>query len=180
MSGLLAPTKREHFLGNAEILEVFNISKIGKVAGCRVTEGRVERGAAVRLIRDNVVIHEGKLSTLKRFKDEVKDVRSSERLTESAVCLVADESDLDMHLERMLKQHKQLDAVSKRILEINPKHPLILGLAERVGGTGAGEEVEAAAHLLLDQALILEGEALPDPGAFARRLSQVMAKGFGS
>jgi translation initiation factor IF-2 len=74
MSGLLAPTRRETFLGNAEVLEVFNISKIGKVAGCRVSEGKVERGAHVRLIRDNVVVHEGKLSTLKRFKDEVKEV----------------------------------------------------------------------------------------------------------
>ncbi len=74
MSGLLAPTLRENFLGNAEILEVFNISKVGKVAGCRVTEGKVERGAKVRLIRDNVVIHEGTLSTLKRFKDEVREV----------------------------------------------------------------------------------------------------------
>jgi translation initiation factor IF-2 len=74
MSGLLSPTLREIFLGNAEILEVFNISKIGKVAGCRVTEGKVERGAKVRLIRDNVVIHEGTLSTLKRFKDEVREV----------------------------------------------------------------------------------------------------------
>ncbi|MEM9589894.1 MAG: translation initiation factor IF-2 [Pseudomonadota bacterium] len=74
MSGLLAPTRRETFLGNAEILEVFNISKVGKVAGCRITEGKVERGAHVRLIRDNVVIHEGALSTLKRFKDEVKEV----------------------------------------------------------------------------------------------------------
>jgi len=74
MSGLLAPTVRETFLGNAEILEVFTISKVGKVAGCRVTEGKVERGAYVRLIRDNVVVHEGKLSTLKRFKDEVKEV----------------------------------------------------------------------------------------------------------
>jgi translation initiation factor IF-2 len=74
MSGLLAPTRRETFLGNAEILEVFTISKVGKVAGCRVTEGKVERGAQVRLIRDNVVVHEGKLSTLKRFKDEVKEM----------------------------------------------------------------------------------------------------------
>jgi len=74
MSGLLAPTLREIFLGNAQILEVFNISKVGKVAGCRVTDGKVERGAKVRLIRDNVVIHEGTLSTLKRFKDEVKEV----------------------------------------------------------------------------------------------------------
>ena len=74
MSGLLSPTLREIFLGNAEILEVFNISKVGKVAGCRVTDGKVERGAKVRLIRDNVVIHEGTLSTLKRFKDEVREV----------------------------------------------------------------------------------------------------------
>lgn len=74
MSGLLSPERRETFLGNAEILEVFNITKVGKVAGCRVIEGKVERGAGVRLIRDNVVIHEGKLKTLKRFKDEVSDV----------------------------------------------------------------------------------------------------------
>jgi translation initiation factor IF-2 len=74
MSGLLAPTLREEMLGNAEILEIFNISKVGKVAGCRVTDGTVQRGANVRLIRDNVVVHEGKLSTLKRFKDEVKEV----------------------------------------------------------------------------------------------------------
>jgi len=74
MSGLLAPTMREVFLGNAEILEVFNITKVGKVAGCRITEGKVLRGNKVRLLRDNVVIHEGTLSTLKRFKDEVKEV----------------------------------------------------------------------------------------------------------
>ncbi|HXG78396.1 MAG TPA: translation initiation factor IF-2 [Methyloceanibacter sp.] len=74
MSGLLAPSVRETFLGNAEVLEVFTISKVGKVAGCRVTEGKVERGAQVRLIRDNVVVHEGKLSSLKRFKDEVREV----------------------------------------------------------------------------------------------------------
>ncbi len=74
MSGMLAPERRETFLGYAEILEVFNVSKIGKVAGCRVTDGKVERGSGVRLLRDNVVIHEGKLSTLKRFKDEVSEV----------------------------------------------------------------------------------------------------------
>jgi translation initiation factor IF-2 len=74
LSGLLAPEMREKFLGNAEVLEVFAISKVGKVAGCRVTEGVVRRGAKVRLIRDNVVIHEGELSTLKRFKDEAREV----------------------------------------------------------------------------------------------------------
>ncbi len=75
MSGLLAPIQRETFLGNAEILEVFDISKVGKVAGCRVTEGRVQKGARIRILRDNVVIQEmGVLSTLKRFKDEVNEV----------------------------------------------------------------------------------------------------------
>jgi translation initiation factor IF-2 len=75
MSGLLSPSLREIMLGNAEILEVFSISKVGKVAGCRVTEGKVRRQAKVRLIRDNVVIHEGELSTLKRFKDDAREVQ---------------------------------------------------------------------------------------------------------
>jgi translation initiation factor IF-2 len=74
MSGLLAPSVREVFIGNAQILQVFNITKVGKVAGCRVTDGKVERGAKVRLIRDNVVIHEGTLSVLKRFKDDAREV----------------------------------------------------------------------------------------------------------
>jgi translation initiation factor IF-2 len=78
MSGMLTPERRETMLGNAQILEIFNISKVGKIAGCRVTDGNVERGANVRLIRDNVVVHEGKLSTLKRFKDEVKEVNSGQ------------------------------------------------------------------------------------------------------
>jgi translation initiation factor IF-2 len=76
MSGLLEPTLRETMLGNAQILEVFKVSKVGNVAGCRVTDGTVERGANVRLIRDNVVVHEGKLSQLKRFKDDVKEVNA--------------------------------------------------------------------------------------------------------
>ena len=78
MSGLLPPTLRETMLGNAEVLEVFDVSKIGKVAGCRVTNGKVERGQHVRLIRDNVVIHEGKLATLKRFKDEAREVAAGQ------------------------------------------------------------------------------------------------------
>lgn len=76
LSGMLAPEKRETFIGYAEILEVFNITKVGKVAGCRITEGVVKRGCGVRLLRDDVVIHEGKLSTLKRFKDEVPEVNA--------------------------------------------------------------------------------------------------------
>ena len=78
LSGMLTPEIRENFLGNAEVLEVFSISKVGKVAGCRVTEGQVRRGAKVRLIRDNVVIHEGELVTLKRFKDEVREVQTGQ------------------------------------------------------------------------------------------------------
>jgi translation initiation factor IF-2 len=74
MSGLLEPTTRETTLGNAQILQIFNISKVGKVAGCRVTDGVVQRGANVRLIRDNVVIHEGKLAQLKHLKDDVREV----------------------------------------------------------------------------------------------------------
>jgi translation initiation factor IF-2 len=74
MSGLLAPTLRETTLGNALVLEIFKVSKVGNIAGCRVTDGTVERGANVRLIRDNVVVHEGKLSQLKRFKDDAKEV----------------------------------------------------------------------------------------------------------
>jgi translation initiation factor IF-2 len=76
LSGMLSPSLRENFLGYAQIREVFNISKAGKIAGCMVTEGIIKRGAKVRLLRDNVVIHEGTLKTLKRFKDEVKEVKS--------------------------------------------------------------------------------------------------------
>jgi translation initiation factor IF-2 len=76
LSGMLAPEQRETFLGNAEVLEVFSIGKMGKVAGCRVSDGLVRRGSSVRLLRDDVVIHEGKLATLRRFKDDVREVRA--------------------------------------------------------------------------------------------------------
>jgi molecular chaperone HtpG len=113
------------------------------------------------------------------LKDAVKDVRASERLTDSPVCLVADEGDMDMHLERLLRQHKQLDRESKRILELNPKHPLIKRLAQDVSAKGAAAKLDDYAYLLLDQARIVEGEALPDPAAFARRLASVMEGGLG-
>jgi translation initiation factor IF-2 len=100
MSGLLAPTLRETMLGNAQILEIFNISKVGKVAGCRVTDGTVERGANVRLIRDNVVVHEGKLSTLKRFKDEVKEVQAGQE------CGMAFESYHDMRVGDVIECYR--------------------------------------------------------------------------
>jgi molecular chaperone HtpG len=118
------------------------------------------------------------------LKEAVKDVRASERLTDSAVCLVADDGDMDIHLERMLKQHKQLAQSFKRVLEINPQHPLVKGLAKRVGEKGNGEagktdDLAEAAWLLLDQARIVGGEPLPDPAAFSKRLSDVMRRALG-
>ena len=110
--------------------------------------------------------------------EAVKDVRSSERLTDSAVCLVADEGDMDMHLERLLKQHRQLDNASRRILEVNPRHKLIERLAASVGEPGASDQLSEFAWLLLDQARIVEGEQLPDPPAFARRLAMLLERGL--
>ncbi|NDC60192.1 MAG: translation initiation factor IF-2, partial [Alphaproteobacteria bacterium] len=79
MSGMLAPMQRETFLGNARVLDTFQIARIGKVAGCLVTDGKMQRGARIRLLRDNVVIHEGgKLNTLKRFKDDVNEVQTGQ------------------------------------------------------------------------------------------------------
>jgi molecular chaperone HtpG len=118
-----------------------------------------------------------------RFKlalgDAVKDVRVSERLTDSPVCLVADEGDLDIHLERILKQHKQLAQATPRVMEINPKHALIGKLAERALAAGGQDSIlDDAAMLLLDQARIVEGESLADPLAFSRRMAKVMEKGL--
>ena len=113
--------------------------------------------------------------------DAVKDVRASERLTDSPVCLVADEADLDMHLERLLKQHRQMDAaqVTPRILEVNPRHALIRRLAGLAKDEEGADGVLAdAALLLLDQARIVEGEPIPDPAAFSRRLASMMEKGL--
>jgi translation initiation factor IF-2 len=76
LSGMLEPTRQENFIGNAEVKEVFGVSKVGKVAGCLVTDGTVKKGAGVRLLRDDVVVHEGTLSTLRRFKDDVNEVRA--------------------------------------------------------------------------------------------------------
>jgi translation initiation factor IF-2 len=79
LSGMLAPIQRETFLGNAEVLQVFDISKVGKIAGCRVTDGTVRKGARVRIIRADIVVLElGTLQTLKRFKDEVNEVTAGQ------------------------------------------------------------------------------------------------------
>lgn len=106
--------------------------------------------------------------------DAVADVRISERLTESAACLVADDNGLDIHLERLLRQHNQLGAASPKVLEINPDHSLIVAMARHVKHDKSAEAIKEPALLLLDQARLLEGETLSDPSAFAHRLSQVL------
>ncbi|PIL20244.1 heat shock protein Hsp90 [Puniceibacterium antarcticum] len=110
--------------------------------------------------------------------DAVKDVRPSKRLTGSPVCLIADEGDMDVNLERLLKRHGQLQQGMPRVLELNPTHQVIIKLAERAKGSDAGSDalLKDAAHLLLDQARIVEGEDLADPSEFARRLGVVMAQ----
>ncbi len=108
----------------------------------------------------------------------VKDVRSSERLADSAVCLVAGEGDMDLHMERLLKAHGQVEQASLRVLEVNPRHALIKALAQRLSDKGGGAELEDAAWLLLDQARLVEGEAPADPAAFAERLQRVLERGL--
>jgi molecular chaperone HtpG len=110
------------------------------------------------------------------LKDAVKDVRASQRLTESTACLVAEEGDLDINLERLLRQHKRLDTGAKRVLEINPQCPLVAALTQRLKTKGNGEEIGEAAWLILDQARILQGETLEDPVGFARRQSEMMRR----
>ena len=108
--------------------------------------------------------------------DAVKDVRTSDRLTSSPVCLTSDEGDLDIHLERFLQQHNQIRTPSKRILELNPKHALIVQMAARAKESGAPDSLKDIAWLLFDQARLLDGDTLSDPVAFSERLGAVLAK----
>lgn len=128
-------------------------------------------------------VPEGDLSTLiaalkLALGDAVQDVRVSHRLTESAVCLVAGEGQMSMHLEKLLRAHNQLDHENKKVLEINPTHGLIKALASNVARHGAAAGIEDSALLLLDQARILEGELPSDPLGFAKRLGAVLTKGL--
>jgi molecular chaperone HtpG len=112
------------------------------------------------------------------LKDAVKDVRLSSRLTDSAVCLVADEGDMDMRLARLLKQHRQLDSTLPRVLEINGSHPLIAALAKAVTSGSKKEAVGDASWVLLDQAKLQEGESLNDPVTFGQRLAGLLQQVF--
>lgn len=126
---------------------------------------------------------EGDMTTLTTLMKEVlgekvSDVRVTDRLTDTSACLVASESGMDMHLERILKAHNQLDQMTAKVLEVNPSHPLIRKLAEKSKDKGAIDALTDPVLLILDQAKILEGDALEDTSAFARRLSAAMEKGL--
>ena len=108
----------------------------------------------------------------------VKDVRLSNRLTDSAVCLVADDGDMDIHLQRILQQHQQLDQTSLRVLEINADHSLIKTISAAATRDGSIDALKDVSSMLLDQARIMEGELPEDPVAFAQRLSTIMTNGL--
>lgn len=112
------------------------------------------------------------------FGDEIKDVRITERLTESPVCLVAQENDVDMNMERMLKQNQGYEELSKRVLEINAEHPVISKLQTLVANDSDDDVIQDTAWLLLDQARIIEGDPLPNPTEFSKRMSRLMEKGL--
>lgn len=141
------------------------------------------KGDAAAPKDDSTAVSGSALATLiallkQALGDRVKDVRESDRMTESAVCLVAADGDLDIHLERMLRLHRQNAGETARILEINPRHALIQKLSERATRPGAADALADAAHLLLDQARIAQGETPVDTAAFARRLAAAMAQGL--
>ncbi len=112
------------------------------------------------------------------LKDEVGDVRISKRLTESPVCLIAGDNEADLNLERVLKIHQNYEAKSKRILEINDSHPLIAKLAGIAKEAPDSADIGELAHLLLDQARIIQNEPIPDPSAFSRRMARYLEKGL--
>ena len=148
-------------------------------AGADLADIAVEDGAD----GDEEAVDQGRIdSVIAMFKlalkDEIKDVRVSDRLTDSAACLVAEEGDLDINLERLLKQHGQLDTGFKRILEINPRHALVRSLADAVGKGATSGRLSDTAWLVLDQARIMEGEKLSDPAAFSRRMCEALARGL--
>ena len=108
--------------------------------------------------------------------DKVKDIKSSQMLTDSPVCLTADEADMDIHLEKLMRQHKRLDKESKKILEINPSHDLIKSLGKIVQNSKDNSVVSDVSHLLLDQARIVEGEMPLDTKGFTEKLSSIITR----
>jgi molecular chaperone HtpG len=112
------------------------------------------------------------------YGDTVREVRTTQKLGATPICLSVGEGDMDLRMERFLLEHKQLPKRAAKIVEINPSHPVIQSLASHVAANGLKGDTEDALWLLLDQALIAEGEPVTDASAFARRLGQFMAKGL--
>ncbi|SIS51766.1 molecular chaperone HtpG [Insolitispirillum peregrinum] len=149
------------------------VADLSKIKGEEKAEDEAKKDEAPASALDSLI------AALKAALGEaVKDVRTTDRLTSSPCCLVANDGEMSLHLERLLKAHKRgPDSFPARVLEINPSHPLIKGLATRAEA-GEGSSLDDAAHLLLDQARIIEGEGPLDPVAFARRMAKVMERGF--
>ena len=113
------------------------------------------------------------------LEDTVEEVRASRRLTDSPCCLVVPKGGVHAHIERLLRAQQRGLPAQKRILEVNPSHPIVRGLKERFDRGERREEVDEWIRLLHDQALLAEGSPLPDSGAFARRMSTLMSKALG-
>ena len=165
-------------------VDEFWVPAVGEYGGKRfvsASRGGVDLGAIPLAEESPQPEPEGDIASLVAlFKvtlgDAVKDVRGSDALTESAVRLVADEGDMDMHLERMLRRHGQIENASQRILELNPRHRLVRALIDALGR--GDDRVAGLATLLLDQARVAEGEVPADPAAFARRMADALADGL--
>ncbi len=144
-----------------------------------ITNGTQEVHESADEHKDISATLESLLRALKKVLGPIiKDVRFSDRLTESPVCLVADQNDMSLHLERLLRQHRQIDHTVPRVLEINPRHSLIRRIADMAQRDGESSDFTDVALLLLDQARIMNGEPLPDTTAFTRRMTVLMERGL--
>lgn len=146
------------------------------------TKGDIEldedsKKASEKVISKAAKAHKSLLEVIQKELDaNIKEVRFTNRLTDSACCLVGDENAMSAHMERMFKAMKQDVPVSKRILELNPKHSLVAGMQKLFDADKASGELQKYAHLLYDQALLTEGSPIPDPLAFAKNVADLMVK----
>ena len=167
------------------MVHVFNEKSFKSVTSGDIDIGKIKRSDEAGEEKekpeaaDDAAIAKLLIAFKEELGDAVKDVRASDRLTDSAVCLVAGEGDMDLHLERMLKSQGHMDVpTSARVLEINSTHDLIKQLSGLTDDLTRKEDLQHMAHLLLDQARIIEGEAVSDPVAFSKRLNSALAKGL--
>ena len=167
------------------MVHVFNEKSFKSVTSGDIDIGKIKRSDEAGEEKekpeaaDDAAVAKLLIAFKEELGDAVKDVRASDRLTDSAVCLVAGEGDMDLHLERMLKSQGHMDVpTSARVLEINSTHDLIKQLSGLTDDLTRKEDLQNMAHLLLDQARIIEGEAVSDPVAFSKRLNSALAKGL--